>query len=224
MAVALVERAAGGRHLRRALLLLEIQPDTTERWRAELAVLSLLSSALMAVHGWSAPEVGVSIERATQVGHRLKGSADLAPSIVNLWFFNVYLGRLDRGSEISTNLFRIARELDDPEILLQAHHTAWPLHWLSGQLAEASEHIEAGLRLYDEERHAHHRYVYLGHDPAVCALAMDAYVQWALGYPTQAAHREDEAVALARRSNHARGASLAQCFADRAPRPARYSG
>jgi predicted ATPase len=189
-------------HLRRALLLLETQPETTKRWRVELAVLSQLSSTLMNVYGWSAPEVGEAIERATLVGHRLESSADLAPSIVNLWFFNIYHGRLDRADEISADLFRIARELDDPEIQLQAHHTAWPLRWMSGQLAQASEHIEAGLRLYDEERHAHHRYVYLGHDPAACALSMDAYVQWALGYPIRAVHREEEAVALARRSHH----------------------
>jgi predicted ATPase len=190
-------------HLRRALLLIDTQPETTERWRAELAVLSQLSSALMNVYGWSAPEVGEAIERATLVGHRLESSADLGPSIVNLWFFNIYLGRLDRSDRISADLFRIARDLDDPEILLQAHHTAWPLRWLGGQLREASEHIEAGLRLYDEERHAHHRYVYLGHDPAGCALAMDAYVQWARGYPVRATRREEEAIALARRLHHA---------------------
>jgi predicted ATPase len=190
-------------HLRRALSLIDTQPETTERSRAELAVLSQLSSALMSVYGWSAPEVGEAIERATLVGHRLQSSADLAPSIVNLWFFNVYLGRLDRSDRISADLFRIARELDDPEIQLQAHHTAWPLRWLGGQLREASDHIDAGLKLYDEERHAHHRYLYLGHDPAVCALAMDAYVRWALGYPIRAVHREEEAVTLARRSHHA---------------------
>jgi class 3 adenylate cyclase/predicted ATPase len=189
-------------HLRRALSLLDAQPQRTARWRAELAVLSQLSSALMAVYGWSAPEIGEAIERAAQVGRRLESSVDLAPSIANLWFFNIYHGRLDRADEISADLFRLARELKDPEIRLQAHHSAWPLRWLRGQLTEASEHIGAGLGLYDEERHAHHRYVYLGHDPAACALAMDAYVQWALGYPVRAARREEEAVAQARRSLH----------------------
>src|SRR5262249_52746624 len=92
---------------------LETQPERTERWRPELAVLSLLSSALMSVHGWSAPEVKETIERATQVGHRLEISADLAPSIINLWFFNAYVGRLDRSTEISTELSGTAAELDD---------------------------------------------------------------------------------------------------------------
>jgi predicted ATPase len=71
-------------HLRRALLLLETQPETTERYRGELAILSQLCSASMLVHGWSAPEVSEAIERATQVGRRFESSADLAPSIANL--------------------------------------------------------------------------------------------------------------------------------------------
>jgi predicted ATPase len=77
-------------------------------------------------------------------------------------------------------------------------------------LVEASEHVDAGLTLYDEERHAHHRYVYLGHDPAVCALGIGASVQWSLGYPARAMRSEAKAVTLARRLLHA--PSLAQAL------------
>jgi hypothetical protein len=63
----------------------------------------------MNVHGWSAPEVGETIERAGEVGRRLNSSAALAPSIGGLWLFNVARGRLDKGEENSDHLFRIAR-------------------------------------------------------------------------------------------------------------------
>jgi tetratricopeptide (TPR) repeat protein len=197
-------------HFHRALLLIKDRPEAAERWRAELAILSRLAPALMNVHGRSAPEVGEAVERAAEVGGRLESSADLAPSIANLWLFSYYRGRLDRADEICSDLFRIARELDDPEIMLQAHHAAWPTRWVRGRLAEASEHVNAGLTLYDEERHAHHRHVYLGHDPAACALGVGASVQWALGYPLRAMRREGEAVTLARRLRHA--PSLAQAL------------
>jgi predicted ATPase len=52
---------------------------------------------------------------------------------------------------------------------------------------------------YTEERYAHHRYIYFGHDPAVCALALGAQAQWALGYPARAMDRHDEAVTLGRK-------------------------
>jgi predicted ATPase len=56
---------------------------------------------------------------------------------------------------------------------------------------------------YHQERHAHHRYVYVGHDPAVCALATSAIVQRTLGHPAQAARCEGEAVGVARGLRHA---------------------
>ena len=69
-------------------------------------------------------------------------------------------------------------------------------------MTDAVGHINAGLALYDEERHAHHRFLYLGHDPAVCGLAIASQLYSTLGYPTQAADSGDRALVLARRLNH----------------------
>jgi predicted ATPase len=70
-------------HLQRALSLISKQEETAERWRDELGILSLLSPALMGVHGWSGEEVSDAVERAAEVARRLESSADLAPSIAN---------------------------------------------------------------------------------------------------------------------------------------------
>jgi len=96
----------------------------------------------------------------------------------------------------------MAGQLEDRGILLQAHHCAWPTFWRRGGFLQASEHIAAGLKLHDQERHAHHRNVYLGHDPAVCGLGINASVQDALGYLDRALRCEGEAIALARRLAH----------------------
>jgi class 3 adenylate cyclase/tetratricopeptide (TPR) repeat protein len=191
-------------HFRRALSLLEAQSQTSKRWRTELSILSQLAPALMSFHGWAAVEVGEVVERALEVGRRLESSEELAPSIANLWLFHYASGRLDAAEKVSDDLFRIARELNSPDVLLQAHHTAWPVRcWGRGAaLAEAVEHIDAGLALYDEERHAHHRFLYLGHDPAVCGLAIGAQVYWTLGYPMRASGMAEQALALARRLKH----------------------
>ncbi len=189
-------------HFRRALSLLEAQPQASERWRTELAILSQLGPALMSVHGWAAAEVGEVVERAADVGRRLESSQELAPSIANLWIFHYASGRLDAAEKISDDLFRIARELNSPEVLLQAHHCAWPVRWGRGGLIDAVGHIDAGLALYDEERHAHHRFLYLGHDPAVCGLSIASQLHAMLGYPARARDAGDRALALARRLNH----------------------
>jgi predicted ATPase len=165
--------------------------------------LSQLGPALMSVHGWAAPEVGEIVERATNVAQQLEASRDLVAPLIGLWLFRFTRGEFDRADQISEEILRIACELNDPEIALQAHHAAYPMRWARGLYSEASKHIEDCIALYDEKRHARHRYHYIGHDPAVCAMTIGACVKWALGYPAQAAELERNALVLARRLHHA---------------------
>jgi predicted ATPase len=197
-------------HFRRALSLNEARPDGVDRQRSEFAILSQLGPALISVHGQPAPEVGAAYERASVVARQLETSVDLAPPLMGLWVFHAARGHYAHAEEISAELFRIAREFDDPEILLQAHHSAWPNRFLRGVPADAGEHIDAALALYDQERHGRHRYLYVGHDPAVCALGFGSVVQWLLGYPDRAIHNERAASDLAHRLRH--GPSLAQAL------------
>jgi class 3 adenylate cyclase/tetratricopeptide (TPR) repeat protein len=189
-------------HFRRALSLLEQNPQTSDRFRTELAILSQLGPALMSVHGWGAADVGEVVERASEVGQQLDSSLETAPSIANLWLFHYANGRLDAAEKVSRDLLRIAHDLNSQEVLLQAHHTAWPVRWGRGALKDALGHIDSGLALYDEQVHSHHRFLYLGHDPAVCGLAIASQLCSALGYAGQAKERDDQALVLARRLNH----------------------
>jgi class 3 adenylate cyclase/tetratricopeptide (TPR) repeat protein len=179
-------------HFRRALLRNAERSESTDRLRTELTILSQLGPALMSIHGWAAPAVGEILERATNVARQLEASRDLASPLTSLWLFRYARGELDQSDEISDELFRIARKLNDPELILQAHHAAGPMRWARGFYSEASKHFESCLALYDEEHHAQHRYRYMGHDPAVCAMAVGASIKWALGYPGQAAGLERE--------------------------------
>ena len=189
-------------HFRRALLRNAQRSESTDRLRTELAILSQLGPALMSIHGWAAPAVGEVLERATNVARQLEASRDLAPPLTSLWLFRYARGELKQSDEISDELFRIARKLDDPELILQAHHAAAPLRWVRGFHLEANRHFESCLALYDENRDAQHRYRYMGHDPAVCAMTVLASVKWALGFPDKAARLEQKALVLARRLQH----------------------
>ena len=189
-------------HFRQALALSEKQPPNIGLSRTELAILSQLGPALMIVHGWSAPEVGVAFERAVDLARQLESSADLAPPLAGLWLFRTARGQFSRADEITNELFNVARTLDDPDILLQAHHSAWPIRWFVGALTDANLHIDAALNLYDEVRHARQRFLYHGHDPAVCALSIKAILQWLLGHPTQGIRLERDAIDLGRRLQH----------------------
>jgi class 3 adenylate cyclase/predicted ATPase len=190
-------------HFRRALAVVVAQPEGAERWHAELAILSQLATPMMSVYGWAAQEAGEIVERAAEIGRRLDSSREIAPAVANLWIFNVGLGRIDRAEEISADLFRMAHTLDDNEILLQAHHCSWATDFFRGRFREAMSEIEVGLSLYDRERHAHHRHVYLGHDPCVCAMNYGASTRFVLGFPDQACRLAVDGTELARRLDHA---------------------
>ena len=190
------------KHFRQALALSEKRPPNVERSRTELAILSQLGPALMTIHGWSAPEVGVVFERAEYLARELESSVDLAPPLSGLWLFHTSRGQFSRADEITNELFNVARRLDDPDILLQAHHCAFPVRWLAGALTDANLHIDAALSLYDEVRHARQRFVYLGHDPAVCCLSIKSILKSLLGYPTQGIQFERNALDFAQRLQH----------------------
>ena len=189
-------------HFRRALALNEKQAPDVGRSLTELAILSQLGPALMSVHGWTAPEVGVAFERAEHLARELESSIDLAPPLAGLWLFHTARGQFSRADEITKELFDVAHTLHDSDILLQAHHCAWPIRWFRGALTDAKAHADAGMGLYDEVRHARHRFLYLGHDPAVCALSIKSVLQWLLGHPTQGVRSERDAIDLARRLQH----------------------
>ena len=189
-------------HFRQALALNENEPPGIARSRIELAILSQLGPALMSVHGWSAPEVGAAFERAEELARELESSVDLAPPLAGLWLFHTARGQFSRADGITNELFNVARTLDDPDVLLQAHHCAWPVRWFRGNFKDATVHIDAGMDLYDEVRHAKQRFLYLGHDPAVCALSINAILQWLLGHPTLGMQLERDAINLARRLQH----------------------
>jgi class 3 adenylate cyclase/tetratricopeptide (TPR) repeat protein len=189
-------------HFRRALLRNAQRSESADRLRTELAILSQLGPALMSIHGWAAAAVGEVLERATNVARQLEASRDLASPLTSLWLFRYARGEFKQSAEISDELFRIARKLDDPELTLQAHHAAAPLRWVRGLHLEANRHFESCLALYDEDRDAQHRYLYMGHDPAVCATTVLASVKWALGFPDQAARLEQRALVLARGVQH----------------------
>jgi class 3 adenylate cyclase/predicted ATPase len=189
-------------HFRRALALVEAQPGSPERRRIELAVLSQLASPLMGAYGWSAPEVGDVVERAADVARRLESSAEIAPAVANLWFFNTARGRHDRAAEISADVMRMARETGDPDVLLEAHHCAWASNFNLGRFRASVEHIDAGAAIYDEARHARHRHQYMGHDPGVCLLSFNGPAQMLLGHLAQGLQSIEACVARARRLAH----------------------
>jgi predicted ATPase len=72
---------------------------------------------------------------------------------------------------------------------------------LAGQVAEAREHLEQAIALYDPQQHRAHAFRY-GRDPGSDCRLYAAFVLWWLGYPDQGLRHLQEALPLAQALSH----------------------
>ena len=99
--------------------------------------------------------------------------------------------------------------MQDPALLVEAHHALWgPLVGL-GEYVQAREHAEQGLALYNPKQHHSLTFLYGGHDPGVCCWKGRILTLWTLGYADQALQRSHEALALAQELSHPATLALA---------------
>ena len=199
-----VRRAANPeaiKHFRRALSLLGEQPDTVERSRNELAILSRLGRELMSSHGWASPEVRVAFERAAVVAKGIGNSSNLP---LRCWAYGSITLRSVNSNARKTSEWNRSKSRARTIVPTSCCRRIMPPFRYRG-FAACFPKPTGTLRLSSRSmmrRSTIDRYVYLGHDPAVCALSIGAIVQTLLGYPDRAVRLEDRVLALARRLRH----------------------
>jgi len=211
-----VERSAYAEavsHLTAALDLLTALPETRERSQQELTVQMTLGMALRATKGAGAPEVERLNTRARELCERVGEPPQLFRVLWGFWL--MYNGRGDYQTmrALGEQLLSLAQRLEDPDLLLEAHHALWTSLFSGGELAAARMHQEQGLRLYDPQRHRTHAALYSGHDPGVCCRYRAAPTLWLLGYPDQAVASSQAALALAQQLAHPFSLALALYWA-----------
>ncbi len=189
------------RHFSRALDLLRTLPPAEDRSEAELALLTQLGPVLIHTKGWARPEVHDVYSRALEIARGLDQPLALVPPLAGLWVTYNFTARYDAAREVVDEMFRAAERSSDDSVLVQAHHTALGTMWV-GDFLGCRQHALDLLAIYDEERHRQHRFLYLGHDPAVCGNACGALAHWMLGDIESGAAAIAEAETLGRRLKH----------------------
>ena len=173
-------------HLTKGLELLATLPDTPERLRHELDMLTSLGPALTITRGPGSPSVEQVYTRARELCQQVGEPRQLFPVLWGLWRLFNYREELQRAGELGKQLLTLAQQVQDRALLLEAHHALWPTLFYLGELAAARGHLEQGMALYDPQQHRSHAFLYGGHDPGLCCHAYTAWTLWALGYPDQA--------------------------------------
>jgi tetratricopeptide (TPR) repeat protein len=203
--------AEAANHFRKALEMLRRLEPTLERLQKELELQTALGPALTAFQGFSAPEVVSVYDRARELCAQVGETPQLFPALWGTWYYIAIRPELQKSQEIVEQLLRLGRTAADPTLLLIAHRTMGSTLLAQGQFSQGLDHLKAGLALYDREQHRSLAFSY-GQDIGVVCAAWAAWALWIMGYPDQARHMSEQALALAESEGHALTLSYALFF------------
>jgi predicted ATPase/DNA-binding winged helix-turn-helix (wHTH) protein len=188
-------------HLTKGLELLTSLPDSPERSQQELPLQISLGGSLIAIKGYSAPEVEKPYIRALELCQQVGDTAQLFPTLWGLWEFSVNGARYKTAHELAEQCLMLAQSAKDPALLVEAHYALGSTSFQLGEIAAARSHFEDMITLYDLQQHSSYASLYV-QDPGVVSRVYIAWALWFLGYPEQALQRSQEALALARDLSH----------------------
>src|SRR4029450_5660707 len=167
-------------HLRQGIALLTTRPDTPARVQAELTFQTTLGPALMTTRGYGAPEVAATYHRARELCQQAEETPELFPVLWGMLL--LYLGRAEHETarELGEQCLSLARRLDDPALLLEAHLGLGDSWFHLGQFSQAHAHFEQSMRLYDPQQHHALAFRYGNADPGAVCLAFAGLTLWML--------------------------------------------
>jgi DNA-binding winged helix-turn-helix (wHTH) protein/predicted ATPase len=183
-------------HVTTGLQLLKTWPDTPERTRQELTLRLTLGTLSIATHGFASPEVDHAFRRARELCQQTSEREHVVLVLLGMVHYHAMRAEHQTARELAEELFRVAQEAQDPELLIEAHYLQGnTLEW-TGEYRAALTHLEESIALYDPHRHRSHALRY-GSDPGVACRVHAMQILWLLGYPDRALMRAQEALALA---------------------------
>jgi hypothetical protein len=110
-------------HLTTALDLLTTLPEMRERSQQELDVLMILGMAWHATKGSGAPEMESLYTRARELYERVGEPPQLFGVLRGLWSVHSGRGESQAMQALGEQLLSLAQRLEDPDLLLEAHHS-----------------------------------------------------------------------------------------------------
>src|SRR5712692_2017145 len=135
-------------HLTKGLEVLKALLDTPERVQQELTLQLALSDALLAVKGFTAPDMEKTLTRARELCQQIGETPQLFPVLYRLWVFYANRGELQTAHELAEQLMRLAQSVQDGFLLSLAHMALGFTLLCLGELTSARPHLEQAIALY----------------------------------------------------------------------------
>ncbi len=188
----------------RGLDLVASLPASLERDQAELGLQVGLAFALMLAKGWAAPETGLAIERAAELGRGLskagQAGTDLYWALRAPGTFYFTRGQYRLADEIAEECLLVAAKSGDLDVRIDSHNLRAMTAYALAKFTLAREHAERGFALYGPGRRSHPLLV--GQDTKIRLSWWHAWTLWWQGYPDQALERGREVVAYSQQATH----------------------
>lgn len=189
-------------HLEQGRALIESTKRVDSNIRRELDICVSLGPVYMTTMGAHAEEVELVYERARQLSNEIGDRRTEFKALWGQWHAKQVSGALDVSTRLAEDCLSFSRRLNDEDCELQAHHASWSTQFFRGYFTPCLEHADWGWAMYDSERHADHRLLYGGHDPAVCSRYFGGMCHWFLGRPEKAAAYAAQSIEVARTIEH----------------------
>jgi adenylate cyclase len=180
---------------KRGINLLQSLSFSSSRAELEMELHTTLGLQLQVTQGYGASAAKEAYELARQICLHAPGKSRMFPVIWGLWLHHKVRSELCVAQDFASELLRLARESNDPDLALQAHQALGMTAFCRGQLDTSLQHVEQAAALYDRQRHATHSF-HFGQDPGVICKAFGAIVLWLLGYPDAAARQSEQAIRM----------------------------
>ena len=200
------------RHLRRGLEALMSLPASGERDRMELEFQLAIGTPLIALTGWSGPQVAAAYERADALCQSLGDTERLIPALFGLASNRIVRGETRTAHRLAERCRALAERQRHPADQLLAHRALGAGLMQLGDLREARVEFEKIAPLYDQQRDrslAAHCVT----DPRASGLSFLSLVLWIMGYPEQARRTSRKAFQFAAALGHANTTGHILCHA-----------
>jgi class 3 adenylate cyclase/tetratricopeptide (TPR) repeat protein len=197
--------------LRRGLALVPALPESDWRREIELDLQIALGQAIIAGHGWGAPEAGEAYARARELASMLNRPRALLIALQGAFQYHISRPDLKRARQLATELLDLGETSGDiPTRVLGYDSCMYAFNYL-GELTAARAFAEKALALYDPA----HRPFYaelMSNDLLVQMLGHSQWVLASLGHLDQALSQRDAVRQEARRLSHPHTVAVALEF------------
>src|SRR5262249_11281090 len=153
------------------------------------------------VKGQAAEEVANAYERARSLCAEIDDVAQRCRVLMGLSRYFGGRGQRKIALELMDELFSLAQQSQDRDLLVQGYMGKGTVELLAGNLVGSLPHLDEAIARYSAEKHRDH-IVRFSLDPGVVSLSRSSWGLWMLGFPEKAIARSEATLALARRLGH----------------------